>query len=332
MTFARRSFPSPLASRGSFQKIQAGLSHPMTWIETGWRLDVTGTWAPEVELDLPTQKIKEAFKMKLSRTFTKVAVLALTLALAIAGSAFAQSSGKTVIKVGATPVPHAEILEFVKPILAKQGITLQIVEFTDYVQPNLALAEGEIDANFFQHVPYLEKFSADHKLDLTYIGKIHIEPMGAYSKKIKSIDQLKKGATVAIPNDPTNGARALLLLQDKGLIKLADGVGLGATVLDIVSNPKGLKIVELEAAQLPRSLQDVDLAIINTNYALEAKLVPTKDALFIESGNSPYANVIAVRSKDVNSPALKALVKALQSDEVRKFITTKYGGAVVPAF
>ncbi|SHM15665.1 D-methionine transport system substrate-binding protein [Caldanaerovirga acetigignens] len=239
---------------------------------------------------------------------------------------------KVTIKVGASPVPHAEILEVVKPILEKEGINLEIVEFTDYVQPNLKLAEKELDANYFQHIPYLEEFSKEHNLDLTYIAKVHIEPMGAYSQKIKNLGELKEGATVAIPNDPTNAGRALLLLQTAGLIKLKPEEGIKATVGDIVENPKGLKITELEAATLPRVLPDVDLAVINTNYALEAGLVPTKDALIIEDANSPYVNVLVVRKGDESRPELKKLAEALNSPEVKKFIEEKYQGAVVPAF
>jgi D-methionine transport system substrate-binding protein len=239
---------------------------------------------------------------------------------------------KVTIKVGASPVPHAEILEVVKPILEKEGINLEIVEFTDYVQPNLKLAEKELDANYFQHIPYLEEFSKEHNLDLTYIAKVHIEPMGAYSQKIKNLGELKEGATVAIPNDPTNAGRALLLLQTAGLIKLKPEAGIKATVGDIVENPKGLKITELEAATLPRVLPDVDLAVINTNYALEAGLVPTKDALIIEDANSPYVNVLVVRKGDESRPELKKLAEALNSPEVKKFIEEKYQGAVVPVF
>nr|WP_231036320.1 MetQ/NlpA family ABC transporter substrate-binding protein [Pectinatus sottacetonis] len=242
------------------------------------------------------------------------------------------SSGKIILKVGATPVPHAEILEQVKPELAKEGIDLQIKEFNDYVQPNLALNDGELDANFFQHLPYLKNFDAEHNMQLVSAGGIHIEPMGVYSHKIKKINELKDGAEIAIPNDPTNGGRALLLLQQAGIIKLKDGVGVKATVQDITSNPKHIKIDEIEAAQLPRSLDDVDAAVINTNFAVQANLVPTKDALVIEGASSPYVNIIAVRKGDENKPAIKKLVKALQSEKIKKFIETKYKGAIIPAF
>ena len=254
-------------------------------------------------------------------------VLFIILALCT-GAAGAQ----TVIKVGATPVPHAEILEFVKPLLAQEGITLEIVEFTDYVQPNLRLADGSLDANFFQHIPYLENFCKDHRLDLTYIAKVHIEPMGAYSDKLKKGDEIKQGAHIAIPNDTVNGGRALLLLEAQGLIELDPAAGITATVLDIVSNPLKLRFSELEAPQLPRILPDVDLAIINTNFALEAGLDPLTDALFIEGSDSPYVNVLAVRSSDVNREDLAKLAEALLSDKVKEFILSEYGGSVVPAF
>ena len=238
----------------------------------------------------------------------------------------------TVIKVGATPVPHAEILEVIKPILEKQGITLKVIEFSDYVRPNLAVADGELDANFFQHIPYLESFSRDHKLDLTWIAKVHIEPMGIYSKKIKNLSELREKAVVGIPNDETNGGRALLLLQSAGLIELRKGVGAKGTPLDIVKNPKGLLIRELEAAQLPRALDDLDIAVINGNFALQAGMTPTKDALKLEGAESPYVNVLVVRTKDKNNPALLKLARALNSKEVKDFILGKYAGGVVPVF
>lgn len=245
----------------------------------------------------------------------------------------AQSSDKKVVlKVGATPVPHAEILNEIKPLLAKDGIDLQIIEFTDYVKPNLSLNDKEIDANFFQHEPYLKKFAADRKLDLVNLVAVHIEPMGVYSKKLKDIKSVPDGAKVAIPNDPTNGGRALNILAKAGIIKLKDGVGISATVGDIVENPKNLKITEAEAAMLPRTLDDVDLAVINSNFAMEAKLNPTKDALFIEPKDSPYANIVAVRKGDENRKEIQALKKALTSPEVKKFIEEKYKGAVIPAF
>lgn len=262
-----------------------------------------------------------------------VTILALTLiATGCGNSTKPAAQGKSVLKIGATAVPHAEILQVVKPLLAKDGIDLQIIEMTDYVRPNIAVAEKELDANFFQHIPYLTKFSAERNLQLTYTAAVHIEPMGIYSKKIKSLADLQPGVQVAIPNDPTNGGRALALLEKAGLLKLKDGVGVNATVKDIVDNPKNIKVRELEAPQLPRALDDVALAVINTNYALEAKLVPAKDALFIEQKDSPYVNILTVRKGDENRPEIQKLTNALKSEEVKKFINEKYQGAVVPAF
>lgn len=247
-------------------------------------------------------------------------------------SAYGASAQSTVLKVGATPVPHSEILDFVKPLLAAQGITLQIVEFTDYVQPNLFLSDGELDANFFQHIPYLETFSADHRLDLSVLVKVHIEPMGLYSNRITNLNDIPNGAQIAIPNDPTNGGRALLLLADAGLITLRAGVGLEATELDVVGNPKRLRFVPLEAPMLPRALSDVHAAVINTNYALEAGLDPLNESLVIEGEESPYANVVAIRSSDADNATLQKLAEVLTSPQVRDFIVSKYEGAVVPVF
>lgn len=237
-----------------------------------------------------------------------------------------------VLKIGATPIPHAEILNFVKPLLAKENIELEIVEFQDYVQPNTALADKELDANFFQHQPYLDNFIKERKLDLVSVGSVHVEPLGLYSKTIKNLSELKEGSTIAIPNDATNAARALLLLQSNGLIKLKDGVGIEATEKDIAENPKKIKIQPAEAAQLPRVLEDVDAAVINTNYALPANLNPTKDALIIEGKDSPYANIVAVRKGDENRVEIQKLIKILNSAEVKKFLEDKYAGAIVPAF
>ena len=244
----------------------------------------------------------------------------------------ADGDKKVVLKVGATPVPHAEILNHIKDALAKEGVDLQVVEFTDYVKPNLSLNDKELDANFFQHEPYLKKFCEDRKLELVSLCKVHIEPMGVYSKKVKDIKAIKDGSVIAIPNDPTNGGRALNILAKAGLLKLKDGVGIAATVNDIVENPKNLKIQEAEAAMLPRTLDDVDLAVINSNFAMEAKLNPTKDAIFIEPKDSPYANIVAVRKGDENRPEIQKLKKALLTDDVRKFLEDKYKGSIVPAF
>jgi len=241
------------------------------------------------------------------------------------------SNAEVTITVGASPVPHADILRFVSPQLKKQGVNLKVIEFTDYVKPNLALADGEIDANYFQHVPYLESFAKDRKLKLSILCSVHIEPMGIYSKKIKKISKLPKGSTVAIPNDPTNGGRALRVLADAGLIALKAGVGINGTLADIDLNKRNLKIIEMEAAVLPRALEDVDLSVINSNYAMGVGLVPTKDALFIEAKDSPYANVVVIRTGD-NRKAMSKLAKALRRAEVRDYIKTKYNGAVYPTF
>ena len=250
-----------------------------------------------------------------------------------ASTTVTSSSGAKTLKVGATAVPHAEILEQAKPLLAKEGIDLQIVEFNDYVQPNLALNDKELDANYFQHEPYLKNFIDEHKeVKLVNAAGVHIEPMGIYSHKVKKLDELQDGASIAIPNDPTNGGRSLLLLEKAGLLKLKEGVGEKATVQDIVENPKHLKFQEVEAAQVPRTLDDVDAAIINSNFAMQVPLDPTKDALFIEDSTSPYVNIIAVREGDENRPEIQALIKVLHSDEIKNFINEKYKGAVVPAF
>ncbi len=240
--------------------------------------------------------------------------------------------GTVKLVIGASPEPHAEILEVVKPILKEKGIEIEVTEFNDYVLPNMALDEKKLDANFFQHKPYMEDFAKEKGMKLVSVANVHIEPMGAYSKKIKSKDELKDGATVSIPNDATNEGRALLLLQKEGLIKLKDEKSLAQTPRDIVENPKNLKFSELEAAQLPRTLQDVDLSIINTNFALKIGLNPMNDAIFMEDKDSPYANVLAVREDNQDSPAILELAKALNSPEVKKFIEDKYKGAIIPAF
>jgi D-methionine transport system substrate-binding protein len=242
------------------------------------------------------------------------------------------TAGSSTLIVGATPVPHAELLTLVKPDLAAQGIDLQVVEFTDYVQPNAALVSGDLDANYFQHLPYLES-NAEWKNALVTAFGVHVEPFGIYSNSIKAIGDLKDGATVAIPNDPSNGGRALLLLQSKGLITLKAGVGLTATPLDITGNPKNLKFRELEAAQLPRSLGDVDAAAINGNYALEAGFNPSKDALIIEGADSPYVNFVVVQKGKENDPRIKALEAALRSQKVKDYINKTWtDGSVVAIF
>lgn len=254
--------------------------------------------------------------------------------LAVAALAVAGCGGNkgNELRVGATSVPHAEILNAVKPMLEKDGVKLTVIEFSDYVKPNLALNDKELDANYFQHGPYLESFATERKLALVSAGNVHIEPMGIYSQKLKNVKDVPNGAKVAIPNDPTNGGRALNLLAKAGLIKLRDGAGISAVVGDVVANPKNVNIVEVEAALLPRSLSDVSVAVINCNFALEAKLNPTKDALFMEGGESPYANLVAVRKGDEKRAEIVKLMKALQSPESKKFILEKYKGAVVPTF
>lgn len=250
--------------------------------------------------------------------------------VACTGSEEPKEEAKKVIKVGATPVPHSEILEVVKPLLKAKGYELEIVEFTDYVTPNIAVDEGELDANFFQHTPYLVEFNKSKNTKLVKTVNVHLEPMGLYSNKIKSLDELKDGATIAVPNDPTNGSRALDVLVKQGLLEFKDVQF--KTAIDITKNPKNLKIKELDAPQLPRVLDEVDAAIINTNYALAANLNPTKDALVIESKDSPYANILVVREGNENKDYIKALDEVLTSKEVKEFIATKYKGSIVEAF
>ena len=245
-------------------------------------------------------------------------------------AAFSAHAGD--LSVAASPVPHAEILEFVKPALAKEGVNLNVKVFTDYVQPNVQVAEKRLDANFFQHQPYLDEFNKSKGTNLVSVAAVHLEPLGAYSSKYKKLDELKDGATVVIPNDATNGGRALLLLDKAGLIKLKDSKNILSTVKDITENPKNLKFRELEAATIPRVLTQVDLALINTNYALEAKLNPEKDALVIEGSESPYVNILVARPDDKDSEDMKKLVAALHTPEVKAFILEKYKGAIVPAF
>lgn len=260
--------------------------------------------------------MKKSFKTLL------VAAFILVGATALAGE----------LKVGATPVPHAELLNLVKEDLKTEGVDLKVVEFTDYVTPNLALAEGELDANFFQHFPYLEKFSNERGLNLVSAGKVHVEPLGVFSQKIKDIKDLPDKATIAIPSDPSNGGRALILLHNNGIIKLNDPANLYVTEFDIVENPKKLKFKPIEAAQLPRVLPDVEAAVINGNYALEAGFSPVEDSLLLEGAESPYANIIAVKSGDESKEDIQKLLKALQSKKVSDYIGANYKGGVVPAF
>ncbi|MDW2799003.1 MetQ/NlpA family ABC transporter substrate-binding protein [Clostridium boliviensis] len=247
-----------------------------------------------------------------------------------------EASGKLEkIVVGATPAPHAEILNAAKDILKEKGYELVVKEYTDYVQPNLALDSGDLDANYFQHQPYLDQFNEEKGTELVSAGSIHYEPYGIYAGKSKTLEDLPDGAQIAVPNDVSNEARALNLLADNGLIQLKEGVGLEATKNDIVKNDKNFKIVEVEAAQLPRSLGDVDVAVINGNYAIDAGL-KVSDALAVEDATSAaatrYSNIIAVRKGDETNDKTKALVEALTSDTVKKFIEDTYNGAVVPSF
>lgn len=246
-----------------------------------------------------------------------------------------QQQEQVTLKVGATVTPHSEILESIKDEAAAEGINLEIVVFTDYVQPNIALAEGDLDANYFQHLPYLNNFNKERGLDLVSVGAVHLEPLGLYSIKVNSLSELPDGATVSIPDDPTNAGRALKLLADQGLITLKEGVGVEATPKDVVENPRNLNLQMLQAEYLPRSLQDVDAAVINTNYYLDAEknLGVKATVLARESAeDNPYANVVAVRKGDEDRPEIQKLMTLLRSDAVAKFINEKYGGAVIPAF
>lgn len=242
-----------------------------------------------------------------------------------------QAENPNTITIGVSPEPHRAIVEeAVKPELEKEGYEVKIVEFTDYILPNKALAEGELDANYFQHVPYLESTVEESGYNLTYTAKVHIEPMGVYSKQYDDFSEIKDGAEIAVPNDPSNEARALKILADNGLIKVAEGDLITAN--DIIENPKNIKIMEVDAEQLPRILEEVDAAVINTNYALESNLNPLEDAIILESTDSPYSNIIAIRSEDADNKKIEALSKAATSEAVKKFIVEKYNGAIIPAF
>jgi len=278
--------------------------------------------------------------MKMKKVWALIGCLVLLAALAGCGTkegTDADNAKKTAAEheklvVGATAKPHAEILNVVKPILEKENIDLEIKEFTDYVLLNPALKDGQIDANYFQHIPYLEDYNEKNNANLVWTVKVHTEPMGVYSKKIDDLNKLADGASVGIPNDATNGGRALAVLEKAGLLKLKEGAGVTATDKDIVDNPKKLQIKLMDAAILPRSLEDLDLCVINSNYALEADLNPVKDSLFIEDKDSPFANVLAVRPEDKDKEAIKKLGEALQSSEVKEFLEDKYQGSCIPAF
>ena len=249
------------------------------------------------------------------------------VAALISGAALAED-----IKVGVTPGEHAQIMEKVREIAAEKGLNIEILEFSDYVVPNQALADGDLNANSFQHKPYLDNQIADRGFDLVPVAKTITTPMGVYSKKVKNLSELADGATVGIPNDPTNGGRALLILEKEGLIKVNPDAGLKAGPADVTENPKNLQFAELDAAQLPRSLDDVDAAVINTNYALEAGLHPNTDAIAIEGTESPYANLIVVRSEDKDAPWVKTLVESYNNDTIKDFINEEFKGALIPSW
>jgi D-methionine transport system substrate-binding protein len=268
---------------------------------------------------------------------TRRTLLGASLALPFAApAAFAQNAeigtAARPLKIGATAGPHSQVLEKVQEIAARDGLVLRIVPFTDYITPNAALAAGDLDANSYQHQPFLDQAVKDRNLPLVAAGKTLVFPMGVYSRKQKKIADIPNGSRVAIPNDPTNGGRALLLLAANGAFTLTPGVDFRATVADIVENPKRLRIVELEAAQIPRALDEVEAAAINTNFAIPAGLNPVRDAIVIESADSPYANLIVVKRDNANAPWVKKLVAAYQNDEIKAFVRDTFQGSVVPAF
>lgn len=256
----------------------------------------------------------------------------LALSLSFCLLFFSCSNKKNALRIAASPMPHAEMLEEIKPDLESQGFPIEIIVTDDYNTPNRALANGEVDANFFQHTPFLDAQVEQFHYPIESIAKIEIEPMGVYSKKLHRLSDLAAGGLIALPNDPSNEARALLILQKQGWIELDDPQNLHATPLNITKNPKNLKFLEMDAAMLPRTLEDADLAIINTNYALAAGLSPLKDALILEDTQSPYANILVIRKDEENRPDIQALKTALTSDKMRRFILSRYNGAVLPAF
>ncbi|WP_317366304.1 MetQ/NlpA family ABC transporter substrate-binding protein [uncultured Tyzzerella sp.] len=277
------------------------------------------------------------------KKFLKTSLLAVVLCFGLTACGGSSDSNKTsdsnggdtgnkTITVGATSVPHAEILNEVVDNLAEEGITLNVKEFSEYTVLNPSLTSDEIDANFFQHTSYLNNYMEETEEKLVSVGPVHTEPMGIYSKSIKSLDEIADKDKLAVPNDATNGARALLLLESNGIIKLKEGVGDKATIFDIEENPKNIEIIEMDAAALPRALDDVKMAVINTNYALEAGFNPMEDAISIEGSDSPFANILVVKEGNETKPEIQSLYKALTSDEIKTFIEEKYKGAVVPAF
>lgn len=266
--------------------------------------------------------------MKKLTALTLIIILSLSVLSACSGD----SGESNLIRIGVTPEPHSKLVNLIVDDLEAEGIKVEIIEFTDYVKPNLALADGELDANFFQHKPYLDDFAESEGLELATIGTVHVEPMALYLNEGSSLDDIPDGAEIAIPNDTVNGGRALILLESNGLIKLKEGAGLEATENDVVDNPKNLVITALEAAALPRVLEEVDGSVINGNFALQAGLNPTKDGVIIEGKESPYANIVVVRAGEENEEKYQKLIEALQSEEVKNFIEENYEGGVVPAF
>lgn len=261
----------------------------------------------------------------------------LTLVAALVGCGTKEDSKSKAINenkivVGVTSGPHEQIAEVAAKVAKENGLEVELKTFSDYVLPNTSLAEGDLDANSYQHRPFLDTFNKDHNTDLVPVGKTILTPMGIYSKKYKSFDEIPDGATFGLPNDPTNGARALFVLQEAGIIKLKDGADLTASIRDVEENKKNLKFIELEAAQIPKQLSEVDVAAINTNFALDAGINPKKDSIFLESTNSPYVNYIAVRAENKDDPTIKKFVEAYQSDEVRKFIEEEFKGSIIPSW
>ena len=267
-------------------------------------------------------------------------IAGLTLAAALVGCGTKEDSkgdqGKAIdenkIVVGVTSGPHEQIAEVAAKVAKEKGLEVELKSFSDYVLPNTSLAEGDLDANSYQHEPFLDTFNKDHDTDLVPVGKTILNPMGVYSEKYKSFDEIPDGATFGLPNDPTNGARALFVLQEAGYIKLKEGTGLTASIRDVEENKKNLKFIELEAAQIPKQLSEVDVAAINTNFALDAGINPKEDSILLESSDSPYVNYIVVRAENENDPTIKKFVEAYQSDEVRKFIEDEFKGSVIASW
>ncbi|WP_375105711.1 MetQ/NlpA family ABC transporter substrate-binding protein [Lysinibacillus fusiformis] len=268
-----------------------------------------------------------------------VGLASLTLVAALGGCGSKEDSkgkGEAIdenkIVVGVTSGPHEQIAEVAAKVAKEKGLEVELKSFSDYVLPNTSLAEGDLDANSYQHKPFLDTFNKDHDTDLVPVGKTILNPMGIYSEKYKSLDDVPEGATFGLPNDPTNGARALFVLQEAGYIKLKDGADLTASVRDVEENKKNLKFIELEAAQIPKQLSEVDVAAINTNFALEAGINPQEDSILLESTDSPYVNYIVVRAENENDPTIKKFIEAYQSDEVRQFIEEEFKGSVIPSW